>query len=105
MKRTVHVVGNGDHAGYFWNEPRHGMRLCCNVPPFSVPNSYATIMVDFKMMKAINEGSVTIGGEWIIGMRPKIYMQNKPRLLQFHLVPTFQNIESAHYEHHNNLLE
>ena len=74
MKRTVHVVGNGDHAGYFWNEPRHGMRLCCNVPPFSVPNSYATIMVDFKMMKAIHEGSVTVGGEWIIGMRPKIYM-------------------------------
>ena len=74
MKRTVHVIGNGDHAGFFWNEPRHGMRLCCNVPPFTVPNSYATIMVDFKMMKAIHEGSVTVGGEWIIGMRPKIYI-------------------------------
>ena len=82
MKRTVHVVGNGDHAGYFWNEPRHGMRLCCNVPPFAVPNSYATIMVDFKMMKAIHEGSVTIGGEWIIGMRPKIYMEKNP---SFHI--------------------
>ena len=82
MKRTVHIIGNGDHAGYFWNEPRHGMKLTCNVPPFSVPNAYATIMVDFKMMKAINEGSVTVGGEWIIGMRPKIYMGNNP---SFHL--------------------
>ena len=82
MKRTVHIIGNGDHAGYYWNEPRHGMKLTCNVPPFSVPNAYATIMVDFKMMKAINEGSVTVGGEWIIGMRPKIYMGNNP---SFHL--------------------
>ena len=82
MKRTVHIIGNGDHAGYFWNEPRHGMKLTCNVPPFTPPQVYATIMVDFKMMKALNEGSVTIGGEWIIGMRPKIYMQNNPT---FHL--------------------
>ena len=29
MKRTVHIIGNGDHAGYFWNEPRHGMKLTC----------------------------------------------------------------------------
>ena len=82
MKRIVHIIGNGDHAGYFWNEPRYGMRLCCNVPPFVVPNSYATIMVDFKMMKAINEGSVIIGGEWIVGMRPKIFMEKNPA---FHL--------------------
>ena len=82
MKRIVHIIGNGDHAGYFWNEPRHGMKLTCNVPPFTPPQVYATIMVDFKMMKAINEGSVTVGGEWIIGMRPKIYMGNNPT---FHL--------------------
>ena len=82
MKRIVHIIGNGDHAGYFWNEPRHGMKLTCNVPPFTPPQVYATIMVDFKMMKAINEGSVTVGGEWIIGMRPKIYMGNNP---SFHL--------------------
>ena len=82
MKRTVHIIGNGDHAGYFWNEPRHGMKLTCNVPPFTPPQVYATIMVDFKMMKAIHEGSVTVGGEWIIGMRPKIYMGNNPT---FHL--------------------
>ena len=82
MKRTVHIIGNGDHAGYFWNEPRHGMKLTCNVPPFTPPQVYATIMVDFKMMKAIHEGAVTVGGEWIIGMRPKIYMGNNPT---FHL--------------------
>ena len=82
MKRTVHIIGNGDHAGYFWNEPRNGMKLTCNVPPFTPPQVYATIMVDFKMMKAIHEGSVTVGGEWIIGMRPKIYMGNNPT---FHL--------------------
>ena len=82
MKRIVHIIGNGDHAGFFWNEPRPGMKLTCNVPPFTPPQVYATIMVDFKMMKAIHEGSVTVGGEWIIGMRPKIYMQNNPT---FHL--------------------
>ena len=58
------------------------MKLTCNVPPFTPPQVYATIMVDFKMMKAIHEGSVTMGGEWIIGMRPKIYMGNNPT---FHL--------------------
>jgi hypothetical protein len=58
------------------------MKLTCNVPPFTPPQVYATIMVDFKMMKAIHEGSVTVGGEWIIGMRPKIYMGNNPT---FHL--------------------
>jgi len=82
MKRTVHVIGNGDHAGYYWNEKRIGMKLTCNVPPFAVHDSYATVMVDFKMMKAIHEGSVTFAGEWIVGMRPKIYMGNNP---SFHI--------------------
>ena len=75
MKRTVHIIGNGDHAGYFWNEPRHGMKLTCNVPPFTPPQVYATIMVDFKMMKAIHEGSIVVPGEWIVGYRPKLYLE------------------------------
>jgi len=82
MKRTVHIIGNGDHAGYYWNAPRHGMKLTCNVPPFAISNVYATIMVDFKMMKAIHEGSVSFTSEWIVGMRPKIYMSENP---SFHI--------------------
>ena len=82
MKRIVHIIGNGDHAGYYWNEQRHGMKITCNVPPFTISNVYATIMVDFKMMKAIHEGSVSFTSEWIVGMRPKIYMGNNP---SFHI--------------------
>ena len=80
--KVVHVVGNGDQASLFHKKQRNGMKLTCNIPPWPVTGVYGTIMVDFKMMKAINEGSVTVGGEWIIGMRPKIYMGNNP---SFHL--------------------
>ena len=35
-------------------------------------------MVDFKMMRALHEGSLTIPGDWILGMRPKIWMDQQP---------------------------
>ena len=80
--RIVHIIGNGDHSTIYLAKPRYGMKLTCNLPPYNVEGRYATMIVDFKMMKAIHEGSVTVGGEWIIGMRPKIYMGNNP---SFHL--------------------
>ena len=53
MKRIVQLVGNGDNASLFFKEPRPGMKLTCNLPPFNVAGVYATVIVDFKFMKAI----------------------------------------------------
>ena len=76
MSRTVHVIGNGDNATMY--KPAKGIKVTCNIPPFEVANVYTTCLVDFKMMKAMTEGSVTIPGEWTLGHRPKILMQNNP---------------------------
>lgn len=76
MSRTVHLVGNGDNAVMY--KPAKGIKVTCNIPPFPVENVYTTCLVDFKMMKAMTEGSVDIPGEWTLGYRPKIWMQNNP---------------------------
>ena len=52
MSRVVHVIGNGDSADLYNKEERKGLKLTCNLPPFPVPNVYASCIVDFKMMKA-----------------------------------------------------
>ena len=78
MKKVVHVIGNGDQASLFHKEHRTGMKLTCNIPPWPVAGAYGTIMVDFKMMRALHEGSLTIPGDWILGMRPKIWMDQQP---------------------------
>jgi len=82
MARTVHVIGNGDCADYYNQLPRKGLKLCCNVPPFEINDMYATCIVDFKMMHYINRGEVTPPGEWICGIRPKMYCEKHPN---FHL--------------------
>lgn len=76
MSRVAHVIGNGDNAVMY--KPTKGLKITCNVPPFSVEGVYTTCLVDFKMMKAMTEGSVTIPGEWTLGYRPKLWMQNNP---------------------------
>lgn len=76
MSRVAHVIGNGDNAVMY--KPTKGLKVTCNVPPFAVEGVYTTCLVDFKMMKAMTEGSVTIPGEWTLGYRPKIWMQNNP---------------------------
>ena len=73
--RVVHIVGNGDHASIYLAKPRYGMKLTCNLPPFNVPDKYASMIVDFKMMKAMHEGSITVPGELILGYRPKLYLE------------------------------
>ena len=78
MNRVVHVIGNGDQASLYNNRTRKGLKLTCNLPPFTVENVYATTMVDFKMMKAITKGEIKVPGYWIIGYRPKTWMQNQP---------------------------
>ena len=76
MGRTVHIIGNGDGANLY--KPSKGIKLTCNLPPFPVEDVYATCMVDFKMMAAINEGSLQVGGEWVVGARPNLWCQQKP---------------------------
>lgn len=78
MPRTVHIIGNGDSAVLYHEEPRKGLKLTCNLPPFAVPDAYATCMVDFKMMHTINTGVIDVPGEWILGARPKLYMEKHP---------------------------
>ena len=76
MSRVGHVIGNGDNAVMY--KPSKGFKVTCNIPPFEVNNVYTTCLVDFKMMKAMTEGSVYIPGEWTLGYRPKVLMENNP---------------------------
>ena len=78
MARVVHIVGNGDHCHLYRVRERKGLKLTCNVAPFYVEGVYSTMIVDFKMMKAITDGSVTLPGNWIVGMRPKIWLEKNP---------------------------
>ena len=82
MGKVIHVIGNGDKAVYYNEEKREGMKLLCNMPPFEVPPNevYATCMVDFKMMKALTEGSVNLDRyNWVLGTRPRIWMYDQKR--------------------------
>ena len=59
MAKTVHVIGNGDSAQFYQQEQnRKGLKLVCNLPPFDVPDQYATCIVDFKMMAKIAKGEL-----------------------------------------------
>ena len=78
MAKTVHVIGNGDQATLYNRQLRKGLKLTCNLPPFPVHDAYATCIVDFKFMAAMTEGSVWAPGEWILGYRPKIWMDKHP---------------------------
>ncbi len=70
----AHLIGNGSSAWLF-DHKSPGLRLTCNLPPFSVDKAIGTCLVDFKVMKAIEDGSVQIPGDWIMGARPKKYCE------------------------------
>lgn len=80
MKR-VNVIGNGDFAQlYLKDDTRSGLNVICNMPPFTMQpkDVYASFMVDFKMMKALTEGSLNLGMyNWVLGNRPKRWMESK----------------------------
>ena len=78
MPRIVHIIGNGPKASLYQKEEKTGLKMTCNIPPFAVPDAYATAMVDFKMMNAITKQEIDVPGEWIIGFRPKIWMDKNP---------------------------
>jgi len=80
MAKVIHILGNGDKAHYYQREPRKGMKILCNMPPFEVPSNevYATCMVDFKMMMALTEGSVNLDRYmWVLGTRPRVWMYER----------------------------
>jgi len=78
MAKVIHVIGNGDTASFY--KPTKGLKITCNVPPFSVPDVWGTCIVDFKMMVAMNEGSVLPPGPWILGARPHKFIELNPNL-------------------------
>lgn len=78
---VVHLLGNGDSAPLFNDVTRRAKEklLICNMPPFEVKDVYASIMVDFKMMKALTEGFVNLNAyRWVLGNRPKMWMEMRP---------------------------
>lgn len=93
MTRVVHIIGNGPKATLYKKEEKGGLKMLCNLPPFEVPEAYASAIVDFKMMNAITKGEVEVPGEWVLGFRPKLwmdkhpefYMKISPRVKEFYL--------------------
>lgn len=85
MSKVIHIVGNGDNAIHYLQQPRIGMKLLCNMPPFEVPagDVYATCMVDFKMMAALTENALSLDMyPWVLGTRPRTWMYERS---QFYL--------------------
>lgn len=91
----VHILGNGTSAylyEYAKKNPTDQI-YTCNLPPFAVDNVRATFIVDFKMCKAMVEGSVVVPGKWIMGARPKkftemnpsVYLKWAPHIKEFYL--------------------
>lgn len=92
MAKVAHLIGNGKSAALY--EPAKGMKVVCNIPPFHVENVYTTVMVDFKMMNAIAKGEIDVPGDWVLGARPKkfmemnnkFYVQRAQQIKQFYTV-------------------
>jgi hypothetical protein len=95
MGKVVHVLGNGDKAHYYQEEPRKGLKLLCNMPPFTVDPKevFATCMVDFKMMMALTAGEIKLDQyQWVLGTRPRhwmyersaFYMKYAPNVREFY---------------------
>ena len=85
MARVVHIIGNGDSSALYLKEKRKGLKLCCNQVAFEVPDKWATVMVDFKMMDALTRyhngdrsNGLAIAGNWVLGYRPQRWMQDRP---------------------------
>lgn len=72
--KVAHLIGNGD--SYRFYKPAPGLKLTMNVPPIAIANTYATVIVDFKMCRAMDEGSIDLRMyDWVLGARPKKYTE------------------------------
>ena len=77
--RRVNILGNGDSWPLF-EQGTSGELLVCNMPPIKLKSSevFASCMVDFKMMKTLQEGSIVNPYTWVLGYRPKVHMEKNP---------------------------
>lgn len=113
MGKVVHVIGNGDMAQMY--QPSKGIKLTCNLPPFEIHDVYATCIVDFKMCRAINEGSVNLDAfQWVCGFRPQkyctemnpqFYMRHAHRIRTFYTklpnyAGNYTNLNCGHFATH-----
>lgn len=95
----VNVIGNGDSANLFkrcedGTFPT-GQNIVCNMPPMMMlpMEVYASCIVDFKMMVALEKGEVNLDQyDWILGTRPRRWMEMSPT---FYLKYS-QNIKGFH---------
>lgn len=78
MPRVVHVIGNGDSSLLYEAEPRKGLKLGCNRIGFPVPDKFASCIVDYKFMQAMTNKEIDLPGQWILGFRPKHWMEMHP---------------------------
>ncbi len=87
MSSKIHILGNGDLASLMPDQTKagnNGKVITCNVPPFAV-KSYATVIGDFKMMRAIHEGSINLDVlHWVLGNRPKSFCEKNPAFYMKH---------------------
>ena len=93
MSETLHVIGNGPSATRYVQKSV-GQKLTCNIPHFPIPDAFATVLVDFKMMNAIHKDGIHPPAPWVLGYRPKIYMQNNPTfsMQKAHLVRDYYTV-------------
>ena len=78
MSRVVHIIGNGDSSLLYEAEPRKGLKLGCNRIGFPVPDMFASCIVDYKFMQAMTNKEIDLPGQWILGFRPKHWMEMHP---------------------------
>lgn len=93
-QRTVHVLGNGDSWPLFERGVK-GELLVCNMPPLPLTpyEVFASCMVDFKIMGALERGEIHLDHyDWILGTRPRRWMEKNPT---FYLKYS-QNIKGFH---------
>lgn len=108
MTKITHIIGNGFSSKLY--TPQKGMKVCCNLPPFEIENIRYSCMVDYKMMKALHEGSLTNPYQWVLGFRPKAYMEKNPdfrmrhagKILEFYTeLPTYAGKGGQGYTNFN----
>ena len=79
MRRVVHIIGNGNSSWLYNEKERKGLKLGCNQIGFDVPDKFASCIVDYKFMQAMTAGQIILPGRWILGFRPKHWMEMNPK--------------------------
>ena len=82
MSKKIYILGNGPSSKLMpesIRKERRGKMIVCNLPPFAVSEVYACCVGDYKMMKALEEGSVNLDEyQWILANRPRSFMDSYP---------------------------